>query len=389
MWLLAIVLIVLLYVYLSQWMDTVYRYAAGLALLGHSIVAIVVLPRIPYGWDIAKFHGSAVSILSGGIPEYATSVASFATFQSVIYTFSGTDPIALSIINGLLAVLVPFPLRYVMRKLYPELQTTHLPTLLILFLPLPFIMLTIPMREGLAILLFAILLALSVQAIVEQSIWSVIVALPLWGIVYLLRSELALILVVGGGAAVFVSIIDTVTDRSISLRGLFLSITPFGIIGFGIFTIRYPFEALQGKLSYRASGSAAYLESFQYTSWIDVIIAAPGRAIYFQYAPFPLHVNQVFHLLALSSLPILIILTIAAAFSLYESKTNRLTLVLLLVVYGAGIVGYGLIDSNFGTTARHRVSFVFLLVVFASPVLDHWWLKIRRTYDILNQPPNN
>jgi hypothetical protein len=163
-----------------------------------------------------------------------------------------------------------------------------------------------------------------------------------------------------------------------------LSTIPFGVLGFGIFTIQYPFETLQGKLSYRASGSAAYLESFQYTSWVDMIIAAPGRAIYFQYAPFPLHVHQIFHLLALSSLPILIILTIAAALSLCECETNRITLVLLLVVYSAGIVGYGLIDSNFGTTARHRVSFVFLLVVFASPVLDHWWLKIRRTYNILN-----
>jgi hypothetical protein len=116
MWPLAVVLIGLLYAYLSQWMDTVYRYAAGIALLGHSLVAIVVIPRLPYGWDIAKFHESAVLILRGGVPEYATTVSSFATFQSLIYTFSGTDPIALSLINGLLVVLVPFRLQCVIKN---------------------------------------------------------------------------------------------------------------------------------------------------------------------------------------------------------------------------------------------------------------------------------
>lgn len=389
MWPLAIVLVVLLFFIVSRWMDTPYRYAAGLALIGHLVVAVVVLPRVPYGWDIAKFHKSAVLILGGQIPDYSTTVTSFATFQSLIYTLSGPDPLALSIVNGLIAVLIPFPLRYLMTQLYPELRTKHIPTFLVLFLPLPFIMLTVPMRDSLTVLLFATVAALFVRTTVQRSLWPAIVGIPLCGMLYLFRAELALIIVTAGGAAVFIFCIDSLIKRTLSLPQFLVSTAPFAILGFFLFTTRFPLQKLNAKVTYRSKGGAVYLDSFQYDSWLDVILSAPVRAIYFQFAPFPLHVEQIFHLLALFSLPVLIVLSLCAIFSIYECETNQIVLVFLVGLYFAGVVGYGLIDSNFGTTARHRVPFVLLLVVFASPVLDRWWLKLRRAYDISNESGEN
>jgi hypothetical protein len=271
-----------------------------------------------------------------------------------------------------------------MQRLYPELRTTRLPTVLILFLPLPFVMLTVPMRDALTVLVFVTILSLVVQAVDGTTIWPATISTPLWGILYLLRQELALVILVGVGAAIFIFVVDRLAKRPVSAAEVLISTTPIAFLGFLFFANWFPLRALNEKVTYRASGSAVYLDSFQYESWIDVIISAPTRAIYFQFAPFPLHVEQLFHLFALLLLPVLIILALASIFSIYDCKTDRTILVFLGVVYIAGIVGYGLVDSNFGTTVRHRIPFVMLLVVFASPVLNHWWLRLSRTYNISN-----
>ncbi|MCU4926472.1 hypothetical protein OB905_10830 [Halobacteria archaeon AArc-dxtr1] len=64
--------------------------------------------------------------------------------------------------------------------------------------------------------------------------------------------------------------------------------------------------------------------------------------------------------------------------SLSACETDEVALVTLLVVYLAGITGYGLINSNFGTNVRHRIPFVLLLLVFAAPVLQRWELVVRQ-----------
>lgn len=382
MWLLALVIVTLAFLLAARRMARPYRYGAALALLGHVFVAVALLPRVPYNWDISKFHASALTILGGGLPEYATTVTSFATFQSLVYTLTTPDPIALSIVNGFMAVLLPFPLQDLLQRLYPGLRETHVPTLVVLFLPLPFVMLTIPMRDSLTVLVFATLLALLVRSFDESRARPGIIAMPLWGLLYLLRPELSMIVLVGIGASASIFVLDRILNRTVSLTGIVVSIAPFGLLGFALFASLFPIRRLNTKVTYRAQGGAVYLDSFEYASWFDVLLSAPGRAIYFQFAPFPLHVEQVFHLFAVFSLPLLIVFTLAAIASIYDCETDRTILVLLGVVYLAGVVGYGLIDSNFGTTARHRIPFVLLLIVFAAPALDDWWLRLRRAYNI-------
>jgi len=379
MWPLSIVFTLLLFAFLSRWTDRRYRYAAGIALVGHILVAVVIVPRVPYTWDIAKFHEAAVLILAGQEPLYGHTVSSFAAFQSLVYAVYGSTPLSLSLVNSLLAVLIPIPLSRLTEALYPDSKTTHVAMVTALFLPLPFFILTVPMRDALSTLAFISMLALFVETVVTESLLPTTVAVPLWGMLYLLRPELALVLVVGASAAEAVYSIDAVSRTPTSLPSLVAVMTPVGVLGFLFFANRFPLAKLNGKLAIRAQGSAAYLESFEYQSWVDVIVAAPVRAIYFQFAPFPLHVEQVFHLAAALSLPVLLLLAIGSVFSLRECHTDRVVGVFLVTVYVAGIVGYGLIDSNFGTTIRHRIPFVFLLVVFASPALNRWWLRLQGT----------
>ncbi len=359
-------------------LDRFYVWAGLVALLGHIAVIYLVLPIIPYGWDIGNFHNAALSIVEGEFPQASTTVTAFGTFQGLLYTVFGVDTTVVSTVNSLLAVLTPIPAVYLANKLYGDrLESTHGIVTLILFLPVPFLFLTVPMRDALTVFTVLSTLALGIHVLTERDWWATAPLVPVLGATYLLRPEWGLVLFLGfvaGGTVLFYDSleIDASYPSMIAAGGI---LGGFAFVLFAEFM--YSFDRVNAELSYRTSGGAVYLEGMQYSSWLDFLIAAPGRAIYFQFAPFPLHVESFFHLLAFISTIYIIVFVIAALRSLYECETEEVVLVTLLVVYLAGITGYGLINSNFGTNIRHRIPFVFLLIVFAAPVIQRWELLVR------------
>ncbi|MFC7047197.1 hypothetical protein ACFQH6_18940 [Halobacteriaceae archaeon GCM10025711] len=157
-----------------------------------------------------------------------------------------------------------------------------------------------------------------------------------------------------------------------------------GSVGLGLFAeALFPLSKVNASVAYRSSGGAAYLDGLQYSSWFDFLLAALARAIYFQFTPFPLHVNSIFDFLAFSATVFVIVLFISATRSLYECEYDETAAVLIAVVYLAGITGYGAIDSNFGTGVRHRIVFDFLLIIAAAPVIRRWGLLTRKWIGII------
>lgn len=370
--LVALCSVVLLYAALARSRSRLYRRAAGVALAGHIFVAVVVLPAIPYDWDIALFHANALRILGGGATDAFSAVDAFATVQALVYAAFEPDTTALAIVNGLFAVLTPLPLCALAKHLYPDRNGTHGLLLLGLFCPLPFLFSSLPMRDALSTLLAVTVLAVIVHAATERDPFVALLAPPLGGALFLLREELALLALLAGGAAGLVVAAERVAGIR-SLRALLPLAVPVGLVGVALFALVFPVGALNARLHYRAMGSAAYLNQMAYHTWLDVLLAAPIRAIYFQFAPFPLHVGSAFDLLAAASLPLVIALAAAAYWCLKDHETDPAAALGLLVFYGGGIVGYGLIDANFGTTVRHRTIFVFVLGVFAAPALELWY----------------
>ena len=362
----------------SYYGDEVYRLAAAIAFFGHVFVSLVLVPLVPYSWDIGNFHDVAIGITSGELVSASSTVTSFGTFQGFLYIFFPSQPETVAVFNGLFAILVFLPIVYLCKRLYPQLLGNHYGVMVfVLFLPLPFYLLSIPMRDSLSVLLLFTLLALGLHALLTRNTLLGLTWIPLWGMMYLFRPELALVLMLGFAAAIAVGTIRAV-DADLSLPGLTAVLGTIGMVGVGLFAeFMYSLDRANAELSYRASGGAVYLEGMQYSSWFDFLLAAPARALYFQFAPFPLHVEQIFHLLGFSMTPIVIILFISAARSLYECEYDETVAVLLVVVYLAGITGYGLINSNFGTNVRHRIVFDFLLVVMAAPVIKRWELQVR------------
>lgn len=353
--------------------NTMYRKIAPLALVLHLGVGLFLVPRVPYEWDFNYFHRVAVLLVNGTMPDGSGTVAAFAAFQAVLYYVFEPATETLIIFNSLLAVLIPIPACYVARKLYPSaIRSTNGVLVLILFLPFPFFFMTLPMRDTLSVLLVISVLALVTAAFSEKQLWPVTLSAPLVGMLYLIRSELALIFLLGVAAAVTVHVVNTVIQRSVPFSALTLALAPIGAAAFVTFADFIPLEELESMRSWRAQGGAAYLEGMSYDTWWEIVLAAPVRAIYFQYAPFPTQIDSLYHLFGMVSLPILIVLTVAAYRSLVRCRTDQRLLALLIIVYFTGIIGYGLVDSNFGTSIRHRVPFEYLLVVFAAPVIERW-----------------
>ena len=377
---LSILLSVLVLILITRrYQDKVYRFMASLAFAGHLFVVFVVIPATPYTWDIEVFHRAAISLLSGQFPAESATVASFGAVEGLLYTFLPSNPKTVSVFNSLLAVVVFIPIRYLCTQLYPDSTSNHYGVMaFVLFLPLPFFLLSIPMRDSLSVVLFFGILALAIRTLLTRQALLAVSIVPAWGMLVMLRPELAIVLALGLLAA-------TITEgfrsagTGISAPKLIIPLASIGAIGFGLFAeLLYPFKAVNAELAYRAQGGAVYLDGMQYTSWFDFLLAVPGRAIYFQFSPFPLHVESGFHLLAFSAMPIVIILFVSAARSLYVCETHETIAVLLVVVYLAGIAGYGAINSNFGTNVRHRIVFEFLLIVMAAPVIHRWELSVRK-----------
>jgi hypothetical protein len=383
---LACVAVAVLFVLVGRRRSRLYRYAGGVALAGHVGVALVVLPLLPYDWDVDEFHGIATGILHGAETNPTSTLDAFGTVQALVYAAFGADPTTLAIVNGLLAVLIPLPICYLARRLYDPLESTDGLLLTLLFLPFPFLFNSLPMRDALSTLLAVTLLALCVRTIADRQYWWSITLPPLWGMVFFLREELAFLILLGAAGSALVAAIGRVADRDVTLASLTLAGLPVAVCGFALFSRLFPVDALNSRLQYRIMGGAAYLGFEQYDSWLDVVLAAPVRALYFQFAPFPLHVDSTFDLLAVLALPSLVVLATTAYLSLRAVETDPVVTFPLLIVYVAGILGYGLIDSNFGTTIRHRAVFVFLLAAFSAPILESWFRSVRsRVDDALDQ----
>lgn len=387
---------VLLLIVLALYDNPMYRRLAPIAFVLHLGVGLLLVPRLPYRWDIGNFHDAAMALLQGSLPESSGTVASFGAFQTIFYYVFEPVVEVMTVFNSLLAVLIPIPAYYLARNLYPyavsssegrvrPLSDTSVEgvTVLILFLPAPFLFMTLPMRDTLSTLLLFTILALIVVALSKRHIWPLTLATPLFGMLFLIRPELGAILVLGIGATVIVQFINAILSRNISFPTLVAVLSPIGVAGFLLFTEMYPVDSLESMRSWRAQGGAAYLDWMGYDTWIDVIVVAPVRAIYFQYAPFPTQIESVFQLLGMVGLPLSILLTVAAYRSFMRCRLDQRVFALLITVYLTGIIGYGLINSNFGTAIRHRVPFEYMLVVFAAPAIERWsvsFMKWRRQW---------
>lgn len=370
--------------------DEVYADISKVCFVLHALIAIVALPILfeaGHRWDVYGFHATALEIYAGDTISGSIQIRSFAIVMAILYAIFTPDLAIPSIFNGLVAVLIPIPAAILARNLYSDLQLTTGLKGIILFLPTSLFFLTLPMRDAITVFLFFAVLALLASGIRSWQFWPLLVAFPLIALISLPRRELAVIVLVGLIAAIGLSTFERVSGAPSSLRSVMVMGTTSGLLAFLAFVeLFFSLERANRLMQTRARGGATYLSEMTLHSWFDFILVAPTRAIYFQFAPFPLHVRGLVDLFVVLSLPLLIVFALAAYRCMRRETMNPAVGMLVVVVYFTGIVGYGMINSNFGTTIRHRIPFVYLLVVFAAPAVETVELSVRRRFE---NPPRD
>ena len=125
-----------------------------------------------------------------------------------------------------------------------------------------------------------------------------------------------------------------------------------------------PVEALRAWQRQVARGRASYLEGVQPRSWIEVFSQIPVRLVYFLGSPFAWSVSSVRDLWGAIDGAVLVVLTVYVAIYAIRGREGKKAGYLRVgLVLFAGLVGFAVVTSNYGTAFRHRAKFVPALVM--------------------------
>lgn len=117
----------------------------------------------------------------------------------------------------------------------------------------------------------------------------------------------------------------------------------------------------------RARGRAVYLPEMFPSSWLEIIIFSWIGAIYFLFAPFPWHIEEISDIIGVIESTIGIGFAIFAFYGVktmkYRSNWAALTLVVGILFFS---VSYGLGTANYGTATRHRQVIVWAVFVLGA-----------------------
>ncbi|MXR50422.1 hypothetical protein GRX03_02215 [Halovenus sp. WSH3] len=113
----------------------------------------------------------------------------------------------------------------------------------------------------------------------------------------------------------------------------------------------------------RAHGEAAYLINLHYDTWLDIVLYAPLKIVYFLYTPFPWQVRGVVEAMVSVSAIALLFSTVVAKRSIGKLRNRPYYLGILTSYLTTGIVIYSIVEMNYGAAVRRRIQFIPILLL--------------------------
>ena len=128
----------------------------------------------------------------------------------------------------------------------------------------------------------------------------------------------------------------------------------------------------------RAHGDTAYLTWLHYDTWLDVVLFAPLKVVYFLGSPMLWSASSMSGLLAGASGAALLVLSVLAVYGavrtfradspLGSASSHAATVLVAFLVVGVG--AYAVIEMNGGAAFRRRITFVPAIITFAVVALS-------------------
>ncbi|WP_436903769.1 hypothetical protein [Halovenus halobia] len=128
----------------------------------------------------------------------------------------------------------------------------------------------------------------------------------------------------------------------------------------------------------RAHGEAAYLTELHYDTWLDIVLYAPLKVMYFLFTPFPWQVRGAVESMVAISAIALLFSTLVAKRSIGKLKDQPYYLGILASYLTTGIIIYSIVEMNYGAAVRRRIQFIPILLLLGVIALSdlkveiHW-----------------
>lgn len=164
------------------------------------------------------------------------------------------------------------------------------------------------------------------------------------------------------------------SSKYLKINILILTLT-FGTALLVIFNasgyLNFDFNYIATEMNYRSNGGSSYLEWMTYGSIFDVIIYAPIRFIYFTYTPFPWQITDMAQAFAFLESILLIVMSlyILRNYKKLRGDSSRKRELLFIITFCIlGLLANGVVDSNVGTSIRHKLQYIFLFFILFSAI---------------------
>ncbi|MBX0296637.1 glycosyltransferase family 39 protein [Haloarcula nitratireducens] len=297
---------------------------------------------------------------------------------SPFYILIGKSPISGRIGIATISLLIGYIIFKLAREVVDR-RTSMLAAAIVLLWPTIFYRSIVIQREVVVTVVLLTALWAASRMINEITVSSVIlVILCTLAMVVLRKENLVLIAAMVG----VVSLIKS-RDKPYYLAGfalLAIPFTAFFILNFNDFTgygTALTPQALDAFAYGRAHGSATYLIGLHYNTWLDVILYAPVKILYFLYSPFPWQIRGMTGVLAGGSAIMLFVATLFLRRGIATLKNRPYYLTLLLSYLVLGITTYAIVEMNYGAAVRRRIQFVPILILIGVVGLSNVRFNVR------------
>ncbi|WP_144427101.1 hypothetical protein [Halolamina pelagica] len=260
-----------------------------------------------------------------------------------------------------------------------DYRTSVLAASIVLFWPTIVYRSVVIQREIVLVVVMLTFLWAAVQWLDSVTLRTVTIALLATAATFALRKENLVLIVAMVG---FVSLGKS-RDKPYYLAGLTLFSVPFlafFALNFETFTghgSTLSPAALESFAYGRAHGDAVYLMGLHYDTWLDVILYAPMKVLYFLYTPFPWHIQSITELFVGMSALALLAATFFVRRGIAILHDKPYYLGLLLSYFLTGVVTYSIIEMNYGAAVRRRIQFIPILLLLAVVGLSNVEFDVR------------
>jgi 4-amino-4-deoxy-L-arabinose transferase-like glycosyltransferase len=303
----------------------------------------------------------------------------FAGIISPFYVIIGPSEMAGRIGVAMIGLLVGYYI-FAFVKEFVNYNTALLSAGIVLFWPTIFFRSVVIQREVILTMALMGYLWIAKQSIDNSSLKNILTGILFAYIVYVLRPENVLLLAIVASVAAILKFREK-TGYMIFLSFLIAPIIIYILLNFGSFTgygtVISP-EAIDAFAHGRDHGKAAYLTWLHYESWLDILIYAPLKIIYFLFTPFPWHVRDPAEaIVGISAIALICITVLSRRGIALIMNDHKKDLLILLSYTIVGITAYAIVEMNYGAAVRRRIQFIPIIILLAVVGFSRLRIKIR------------